>query len=148
MSHLIPVRLLRLNSMFSRVPLVGVDYSLTTEVARAEAPKIAPPTSLHVSTSISAMQIQSGPETSLAVGDHVTLTTAVANYSSLAQYVKALLASPCSANVPGFSCELIFVLGLSFRLTDSGCFRFGHVFGRPEFTHYWWHFRESLLRAV
>ena len=59
--------------------MVGVDHSFATEVDRAEAPKIAPPISVPVSASMSA---QSGPETSLAVGDHVALTTVVANHSS------------------------------------------------------------------
>ena len=62
--------------MFSRVPLVGVDDSLPKEVARADVPKIAPPISLPVSTSIPA------------VGDPVALTTAVANYSSFSIIVR------------------------------------------------------------
>ena len=53
--------------MFSSTPLVGVDHALPTVVARTEPPKFSP---------ISAMSIQSGP---LVVGDHVALTTAVAN---------------------------------------------------------------------
>ena len=71
MSHLTPMRLW-LNIMFSRVPLVGVDDSLPKEVARADVPQIALP----VSTSIPA------------VGDHVALTTAVANYSSFSIIIR------------------------------------------------------------
>ena len=49
--------------MFLRLPLV-VDHLLATEVAYAEAPKIAPPIPVPVSTS---MSVRSGPETSLVV---------------------------------------------------------------------------------
>ena len=82
--------------MLSRVPLVGVDHSLATEVARrAEAPKSAPLIPASVSASMSAMQIQSGPETSRAVSDHVALATALANYSSFSTIRIVRYRPPC-----------------------------------------------------
>ena len=81
--------------MFSRVPLVGVDHSLATEVVRAEALKIAPPISVSAAASMSTMQIQSGLETSRAVGSHVAFTTAVANYSSFSTMPLVRYCPPC-----------------------------------------------------
>ena len=95
MSHLVPMRS-RLNIMFSRVLLVGVDHSLAIEVAHsAEAPQSAPLIPASVSALMSAMQIQSGPETSRAVSDHVALTITVANYSSFSTILIVRYRPPC-----------------------------------------------------
>lgn len=144
-----------LNIILSRSPLVDIDHALATVVARTEAHKISPPISVPASTSEFAMSRQSGPEPSLAVGDHAVLISL-----SLIAPHQHNTHSPLSPSLPHpmmqrsqeseknsvsyLHCFFSFFLSL----TDSGFSQFESVFECTEFSLHWWYLRESFFWAV